>query len=111
MIKNLEQLASILNAIYPTRYSHFDEKQQTPFICYISDGDDNFHADNTIYAERPSVDIELYTSYKDLDAEKAISRMLLANDLIYDKSPTIFIQAEETYQTVFTIQLLDNGGK
>ena len=82
-----------------------------PFICYIDQGSDNFHADSTIYSDISNIDIELYTEYKDIEAEQAIANLLLTNELVYDRSPTVFIETEETYQTVFTIQLLDDGGK
>lgn len=101
----LPELAQKLNALYPTRYSHFNSSQETPFICYLDDGSDNFFADNKVYVEGTLVNIELYTKTKDLAAEKKIKDMLNENEIPYDKAPTIFIESEGVYLCTFSITL------
>ena len=106
MIKTLSQLAPALNATYPTRYSHFTTAQTAPFICYIDNGEENFHADNTILVEGTLVNIELYTKNKDLAAERKIKDLFKQNEVPYEKGPTIFVESEGLFLTTFSIKLI-----
>lgn len=106
MIKTLPQLAQALNAIYPTRYSHFTSAQVPPFICYIDDGEDNFHADNTILVEGTLINVELYTKNKDLAAERKLKDLFKQNEVPYEKGPTIYIESEGLFFTTFSIKLI-----
>ena len=106
MIKTLPQLAQALNSIYPTRYSHFSSVQAPPFICYLDDGEDNFHADNTILVEGTLINVELYTKTKDLTAERKIKDLFKLNEIPYVKGPTIFIESEGLFLTTFSIKLI-----
>ena len=106
MIKTLPQLAQALNTIYPTRYSHFATAQTAPFICYLDDGEDNFHADNIILVEGTLVNIELYTKNKDLAAERKVKDLFKLNEIPYEKGPTIFIESEGLFLTTFSIKLI-----
>lgn len=105
MIKTLPQLAQALNATYPTRYSHFTTAQAPPFICYIDDGEENFHADNTILVEGTIINVELYTKNKDLAAERKVKDLFKLNEIPYEKGPTIFIESEGLFLTTFSIKL------
>lgn len=107
MIKTLDQLAQGLNAIYPTRYSHFSTLQEPPFICYLDDGSDNFCADNKVLIEGTLLNIELYTKIKDFTAEKKIKDFLNENELPFEKSPTVFIKTEGVFQCIFSITLIN----
>lgn len=101
----LTELQHKLDALYPTRYSHFKGTQNPPFICYIEDGSNNFHADNKVYMENTNVNIELYTKTKDLIAEQKIKDMLNENEIPFEKAPTIFIESEGVFQCVFSITI------
>lgn len=107
MIRTLAELAVGLNALYPTRYSHFTSKQQTPFICYIDTDHENMAADNVIIVEGVYVDIEFYAVNKDLKGEAKIKGFLNKNELPYTQSPTIHIESEGFFQSVFSIKLLN----
>ena len=105
-INNLQDLARELNALYPTRYNHYDEKQQGTFIVYFDVGEENFHADDLVYTEGLLIDIDLYSDHKNLEAERRIKNMLRSNKIPYDKGDTNYIQAEKLYLTTFTIKLI-----
>ena len=104
---NLTQLAQGLNTIYPTRYSHFTDKQATPFICYLDDGSTNLVADNIVVEESTAVRIELYTSKKDLEAERKIKQFLTNNEIPYETDSTLFIESESLFLCVFNITLIN----
>lgn len=102
----LPELAQKLKALgYPVAYSHFTSFTTPPFICYIDDGSNNFHADNKVFAERILINIELYTKTKDLTAEKKIKDMLNENEIPYKQSPTVFIESEGVFQCTFSVTL------
>lgn len=104
----LSELATQLEMLYPTAYSHFKEKQgpPTPFICYLVTDSATFSADNKVLKEFIYVDIELYVKNKDLIAEKAIKNMLNQNELpwSYDE---IFIKAEGVFKCTFSVTLIN----
>lgn len=102
----LAELAQSLNAIYPTRYSHFTTTQKAPFICYIDDGEENFHADNAVYTEATLITVELYTDAKNLAAERNVKNLFKQREIPYEKGPTIFIESEGLFLTTFSIKLI-----
>lgn len=106
-IRTLEELGAGLQTLYETRYSHFYEKQDTPFITYIETDYENVAADNKIILEGTYVDIELYDDKKNLEAERKIKSFLNANNLPYTQSETIYIESERFYQTILSIKLLN----
>ena len=107
MIRTLDELANTLNELYPTRYSHFNKKQEGTFICYIDQGEENFHADNKVLAEIVEVDIELYSPNKNLQAERQIKNLLRENEVPYDVVETTYIESENLFMTTFNIELLN----
>ena len=107
MIKTLNELAQGLSAIYPTRFSRFENKQKPPYICYIDTGEENFYGDNDAIVEGLLVDIELYTVNKDLEAERKVKDFLKVNKLPYTFYPSIRIESEDVFQCVFSIKLIN----
>lgn len=101
----LTELAQKLKALgYPVAYSHFKSTQAPPFICYLVVDGDTFTADDTVTSESTYVDIELYSSTKNLVAEGKIKTMLKENELpwSYDE---IFINDEGVFKCTFSIQI------
>ena len=106
-IKTLEELATKLNELYPTRYSHFENHQEPPFLVYVDQGEENFHADNKVLIEGTFVDVEFYSRHKDLTAERRIKDLFRHEEVLYDKSDTIFIEDQSLFMTVFTVKLIN----
>ena len=107
MIKTLAQLATELNKISPTRYSHFATTQAPPFIVYLDEGEENVHADDGVLVEGTLINIELYTKTKDLAKEREIKTMLKNNKVPYEKGPTVFIDTEGLFLTTFSVKLIN----
>ena len=103
----LAELAKGLDALYPTRFSHFNSRQEPPFICYIDVDYGNVSADNKVIVEGAYIDIELYTETKDLAAERKIKSFLNENKLPYTQSPTLWRESEGFFQCIFSIKLLN----
>lgn len=103
----LIELKLILDTIgYPVAYSHFkDSPPSIPYICYRTQGTENFYADNKIYQEVVPVDIELYTEKKDLTAENKLKNALQENGINYEILPEVYINSEELFLNTFEVEL------
>jgi len=103
----LTDLVKILKATgYPVAYSHFiGEPPSIPFITYLEFDSSNFHADNKTYKQIKNINIELYTEYKDLEAEKNLEDLLDQNEIPYETSET-FIETEDLFQKIYEIGVI-----
>ena|SRR5699024_5817733 len=101
----LIELKRLLDATgYPVAYSHFNKPRATPFITYLVTYSSNFHADNKVHRSISNVDIELYTSKKDLQAEQTLEGLLNEHELPFDKVET-YIDSEKIYQIIYEVRL------
>lgn len=90
----------------PVAYESFLEHQEMPFIIYTNPNSDTFNADNQTYSELLDVDVELYAPQRDFATEKRIKELLNELKLPFT-SVGAFIEAEEMYQRVFSIRLIE----
>jgi len=94
----------------PLAYDHFevDDKNPPPtlpFICYKFTGNDgDLFADNTNYFQISSFNIELYTEFKDLGAEKLLEDKLKELKLPFGKSE-VYIKEERMFQILYSIEI------
>ena len=95
----------------PFAYDHFAEGEspETPFICYLSPGSDNFAADGKVYYKINEFHIELYTDYKDPELEKRLEDILDDASIFYEKSET-WIESEKLYEVLYTFEMEANNG-
>ncbi len=90
---------------YPVTYSHFNnDAPSVPYICYLFVDSENFFADDTVYLEGANIDIELYTSKKDLAAEKKLKDVLLANGITFEQNE-VYISEEKLFKNTFEVEL------
>ncbi|MEN0650584.1 hypothetical protein NSQ82_16495 [Caldifermentibacillus hisashii] len=105
------ELVNILKATgYPVAYSHFESTETNPapdppFICYVIPDTDNFKADNKVYHKISNVDIELYTDYKDFEAEQKLEDLLELYEIPWDSYET-YIESEKMYQKLYEVRLI-----
>jgi len=107
MIKTLTELGQALNTLYPTRYLKFNRKADNQFIVYTDEGQEDFFADDENYLEVTTVDIDFYSTTKDIQAERRIKELLRNNKLTYDVSNTTYLNNEDLYLITFTVDLVD----
>lgn len=95
----------------PFAYDHFAEGEspETPFICYLSPGSDNFAADGKVYYKINEFHIELYTDYKDPKLEERLEDILDGASIFYEKSET-WIESEKLYEVLYTFEMEANDG-
>lgn len=75
-----------------------------PFITYLVSGSDNFMADGVVYEQILDVDIELYTSNKDLNAEHLIEEVLNDNGIAWNKNEE-YLKDEHCYMIIYSINI------
>lgn len=98
--KRLNKALKSLGA--PVAYHHFDEAVEAPFIVYYSPNVVNTLADNSIYHQLDSYEIELYTDYKDIELEQKMHDLLTEMEIIYYKYET-YIKDEKLYMQTYQI--------
>lgn len=87
---------------YPVAYHQFKTPPAPPYLIYLLTGTDNMGADNRVYHQDPSYQVELYTLVKDPAAEQEVETLLDSQDVYWEKSET-YIQSEKLYQVVYEI--------
>ena len=89
-------------------YSHFSQVPATPYVVYYYPSENDVKADNSNYANRRQLFIELYTSSKDFTSEAAIESVLKSKGFTWYKQ-TDFLNDEKLFQTTYEMEVLING--
>lgn len=101
----LSELYNLLKQTgFPVTYSHFTSAQATPYITYLVAYSSNIFADNKVHKKVSNVQVELYTTKKDLAAESKLEEVLDANELPYQSTET-FIPSENLFQKIYEVRL------
>ena len=99
----IEQLAALLEATgLPVAYQAFRTRQDPPFLCYRFIYDVQFFADDEVYFSTGHYQVELYTSQKSPDTERAVEAAL--GDLGWDKTEA-YLDEERIYQIIYEIEV------
>ncbi|MFJ8529637.1 hypothetical protein [Bacillus sp. NPDC094106] len=107
----LGELKKFLDATgYPVAYSHFtatpdNPVPKPPYICFLVQGSPNMTADNKVYQKINDVNIELYTTKKDLVAEAKLEQVLDNHEIPYESFET-FIDTEKLFQKIYETRLM-----
>ncbi|PHD58851.1 hypothetical protein [Bacillus toyonensis] len=105
----LGELTKILEVTgYPVAYSHFTSTPTSPvptppYVCFLVEGSSNLMADNKVYYKIHDVNIELYTTRKDLVAEAKLEKVLDDHEIPYESYET-FIESEKLYQKLYEMR-------
>ncbi len=105
-----QEIAQMIESIgLPYAFYQFpdDTEQAPPFICFLYDYDD-FYADDSNYADKVVLTVELYTDTKDIPLESAVEAVLDANEMTWSKAST-YIDSERMWQTSYTMEVFING--
>lgn len=102
----LEELNNILKETgYPVAYSHFKQRKTLPFITYLVEGTNNFFADDKVLLKVEQINIELYTSKKDLEAENKLENLLDKNNICYEVFED-FIAEEKVFRRTYEMEMI-----
>lgn len=79
-----------------------DSAPPLPFICYLSTGTNTLPADGSVYYQWDDIRVELYTKWKDTEAEAKVEAAL--NDLHWTKTGT-YVESERCYIITYEIEV------
>lgn len=89
----------------PVAFRAFQTPQTPPFICWLTPLERGVSADNINYVNITRLQIELYTSIKDVEAENKVELALTSASLFYTKVQ-VYITSEKAYQTIYETEVL-----
>ena len=103
---SIDDLYTILSAVYPTAYWSFPEKQAPPmpYITFFENESDNFGADNKVFHHFKRISVELLTKTKTPTAEEAVEAALDANDIYWEKTET-HLDDEDAFEVIYSLEV------
>lgn len=87
----------------PCAYGLFKDKQVPPFIVYLGNGQNQFHADDTVYSKTNLYQCEYYFKKKDEAKEDKIENAFLGNGYMFSKSEDVYIGDEKVFCIYYDI--------
>lgn len=105
----LKEVASLVASIgYPSRYSHFSETPNPPYVVYYYPSETDPYADNSNYINKRQFFVEVFTKTKDVSVEASVEAVLKSAGLSWYKQ-TDFLNDEKLYQTTYEMEVIING--
>ena len=105
---SIEQMRAILEGVqgFAEKVTYWEwpigESPSLPFVCFFTNEDAEFAADNVTYYARPRFSVELYSKYRDPSLEALFEEAFRANDLFYSKE-AVYLTDGRCWETVYTI--------
>lgn len=87
----------------PIGYFKNPKPGAVPFMVYYGVGMDSTIADNINYFNVQRFNIELYTLEKRFDLEDKIEKILIENEIIFEKGLDVFIPGDKTFMVPYYI--------
>lgn len=103
-----EQMRALLEGVngFADKVTYWEwpigEAPSLPFVCFFSNEDTEFAADNINYYARPRFAVELYCKYRDRATEALFEAAFKENNLYYTKEAE-YLADERCWVTVYTI--------
>ncbi len=103
-----EQMRALLEGVngFADKVTYWEwpigESPSLPFVCFFSNEDTEFAADNINYYARQRFAVELYSKYRDLATEALFEAAFKENNLYYTKEAE-YLADERCWVTVYTI--------
>ena len=103
----LSEVYTLLKELqFPLAYHHFEEgsRPRPPYLVYLVTDSDNHGADNWTYHKQNNLQVELYTTKKDLETEQKVESVFDSH-LKKKKKVETHISSEKLYQITYYITL------
>ena len=103
-----EQMRALLEGVngFADKVTYWEwpigESPSLPFVCFFSNEDTEFAADNINYYARQRFAVELYSKYRDRATEALFEAAFKQNNLYYTKEAE-HLADERCWVTVYTI--------
>ena len=103
-----KDVAELIDEIgYPSSYYQFPDNtaEEPPFICFFYEGNNDVVADNTNYQKIERLILELYTNYKDFEAEAIVENALNDAGLVYSREES-HIDSEKLFMVIYSADVV-----
>jgi len=94
---------------FPTTYNAFKSKVNPPYVVFIRPSSQNVSSDKRVHGSFQNYNVELYTSKKDLEAEKKVGDILSLIDPDFETTE-VFIDSEKILQVTYSITVFQKVG-
>lgn len=107
----LEQLGNLLESVpgFSGRVAYrsfpVGKAPGLPFVCYLQTGVITMFADNMVYCNTPTVDVELYTALKSPEIENLIEAALAAARIVWARDQDEWLSSERCFMIVYHLTL------
>lgn len=101
----LEDMKALLDTTgYPVVYNAWPEGKAPalPYICFLTAYSNNFGADDVVYYPIDHYQIELYTRYKNPEAEGKVEQAL--SSYFWEKTET-YLDTERCFQILYEVEV------
>lgn len=99
-----KELVTVLNSTgLPARYAFFSEPQSPPYLVYMGDGQDIFHADGSTFYKNNTYRVEYYYTKKDPEQEDMIEQAFTDAGIRYEKSEDTWLEDERVFLIYYYI--------
>jgi hypothetical protein len=106
-----EEIVAMIESMHlPYAYHHYAEGEAPalPYLIYTYPQSIPYAADDGVYVQGSSVQLELYSETRDLSVERRIEHILDDNDLVYRKSE-VYIESENLYEIIYEMEVAVMG--
>lgn len=94
---------------FPTAYNAFKSQVKPPFVVFIRPSFENVSSDNNVHGRFQNYNVELYTTEKDLIAEKKLEDILGMIDPDFEVIED-YIESEGLLQNTYSITIFEKVG-
>ena len=107
MTMTIEEIEAMLEEVgIPFNYYQFAAGVvDLPYGVYWFPNSNNFGADNIVYSTIGRLEVELYTSDKDISLERKIEKILEGRELFWQKYEG-YIKSEDMYGVVYGMEVI-----
>lgn len=85
-----------------------NEVPDPPYLVYYYPNRNDFRADDSNFARIEALNVELYTTFKDMSTEATVEAVLDAMGFVYDKEEAM-IESEGLYECLYTMEVVINA--
>lgn len=79
-----------------------------PYLVWYLPETNNFAADDKVYNVILTLNVELYTDYKDFETELGLEQIFDAWGLVWDKTES-YLDDEHMFEVLYTMEVLIDG--
>lgn len=92
------------NAGFKYAYGQFKRATEPPHLVAISNGTDNFMADNKVYKKDTSIQLDYTYLVKDITEQNKIEDIIL-KDIPWNKSDETYLADEDVWQVSYFFEI------